>query len=66
MIFDMDKFKRDYPYTHIHHAPDEWVYDIPVEKRIHEKVVQFDQESIDELMERVPMWREYVNKLNTI
>jgi hypothetical protein len=28
--------------------------------------VQFDQESIDELMERVPMWREYVNKLNTI
>lgn len=65
MIFDMDKFKRDNPYTHIHHSADEWQYDIPVEKRIHEKMVWYDQSSIDELMERVPTWRDYVTKLNS-
>ena len=66
MIFDMAKFKRDNPYTHIHHSNDEWQYDIPVEKRIHEKVVWFEQESINDLMERVPVWRDYVTKLNSI
>ena len=66
MIFDMAKFKRDYPYTHIHHAPDEWTFDIPVNERIHEKIVQYNQESIDELIERVPVWRDYVNQLNFI
>jgi len=39
------------------------VYDIPVQDRIHEKVVEFDADAIAKLQERVPMWREYLNTL---
>jgi hypothetical protein len=42
----------------------EWTYDIPVQERIHEKVVEFDEAAIAKLQERVPMWREYLNTLS--
>jgi hypothetical protein len=63
MIYDMQQFLRDYPDANLESDLSEWTYDIPVQERIHEKVVEFDQAAIDKLMERVPMWREYLESL---
>jgi hypothetical protein len=63
MIYDMGQFMSDYPDADLESHRTEWTYDIPVQERIHEKVVEFDQAAIDKLQERVPMWREYLNTL---
>jgi hypothetical protein len=64
MIYDMEQFMRDYPDADLESHRTEWVYDIPVQERIHEKVVEFDEAAIAKLQERVPMWREYLNTLD--
>ena len=61
MIYDMGQLMSDYPDADLESHRSEWVYDIPVAERIHEKVVEFDQSAINKLQERVPMWREYLN-----
>ena len=58
---DVDVCCYDYPDANLETT--EWTYDIPVQERIHEKVVEFDPEAIAKLQERVPMWREYLNTL---
>jgi hypothetical protein len=63
MIYDMKQFLNDYPDANLETDLSEWVYDIPVQERIHEKVVEFDADAIAKLQERVPMWREYLNTL---
>jgi hypothetical protein len=63
MIYDMGQFMSDYPDADLESHRTEWVYDIPVQERIHEKVVEFDEAAIAKLQERVPMWREYLNTL---
>ena len=63
MIYDMGQFMADYPDADLESHRTEWVYDIPVQERIHEKVVEFDADAIAKLQERVPMWREYLNTL---
>jgi hypothetical protein len=63
MIYDMAKFIDDNPNAQLETNLDEWTYDIPVSERIHEKIVEFDQSAIDKLVERVPMWREYLETL---
>jgi hypothetical protein len=64
MIYDMQQFLNDYPDANLETDLSEWVYDIPVQERIHEKVVEFDADAIAKLQERIPMWREYLNTLN--
>jgi len=64
MIYDMKQFLNDYPDANLETDLSEWVYDIPVQDRIHEKVVEFDADAIAKLQERVPMWREYLNTLH--
>jgi hypothetical protein len=64
MIYDMEQFMRDYPDADLESHRTEWVYDIPVQERIHEKAILFDRLAIDKLRERVPMWREYLNTLD--
>lgn len=63
MIYDMEQFMRDYPDADLESHRMVWTYDIPVQERIHEKVVEFDEAAIAKLQERVPMWREYLNTL---
>lgn len=63
MIYDMSRFMNDYPHANLETNLSEWSYDIPVQQRIHEKIVEFDQLAIDELTERVPLWREYIAEL---
>jgi hypothetical protein len=63
MIYDMGQFMADYPDADLESLRTEWTYDIPVQERIHEKVVEFDEAAIAKLQERVPMWREYLNTL---
>lgn len=63
MIYDMGQFMADYPDADLESHRTEWVYDIPVQERIHEKVVEFDEAAIAKLQERVPMWREHLNTL---
>jgi hypothetical protein len=64
MIYDMEQFMRDYPDADLESHRTEWVYDIPVKERIHEKGIAFDEAAIAKLQERVPMWREYLNTLD--
>jgi hypothetical protein len=64
MIYDMKQFLNDYPDANLDTDLSEWVYDIPVQERIHEKVVEFDADAIAKLQERVPMWREHLKTLD--
>lgn len=63
MIYDMATFIDENPNAQLESDLSEWTYDIPVEKRIHEKVVLYDIDAISSLQERVPMWRKYLNTL---
>ena len=63
MIYDMPKYLNDNPHANLESDLANWSHDIPVKKRIHEKVVEFDADAIAKLQERVPMWREYLNTL---
>ncbi len=63
MIYDMPTFLAENPHANLESDLSEWCYDIPVQERIHEKVVEFDADAIAKLQERVPMWREYLNTL---
>lgn len=63
MIFDMPTFLAENPHANLECDLSAWTYDIPVQERIHEKVVEFDADAIAKLQERVPMWREYLNTL---
>jgi len=64
MIFDMPTFLAENPHANLECDLSAWQYDIPVQERIHEKVVEFDADAIAKLQERVPMWREYLNTLS--
>jgi len=63
MIYDMPTFLTEYPSANLESDLSEWCYDIPVQERIHEKVVEFDADAIAKLQERVPLWQEYINTL---
>jgi len=64
MIYDMPTYLIENPNANLESDLSSWEYDIPVQERIHEKVVEFDTDAIAKLQERVPMWREYLNTLN--
>ena len=63
MIYDMPEYLSANGGAGLETDIHEWTYDIPVQERIHEKVVEFDEAAIAKLQERVPMWREYLNTL---
>jgi hypothetical protein len=63
MIYDMPTYIAENPHANLESDISEWCYDIPVQERIHEKVVEFDEAAIAKLQERVPLWREYLNTL---
>lgn len=54
-IFDRAAFQKENPCFVWHTPPDEWFFDIPAEKRLHEKVVKRDQQAIDKIQKRVEL-----------
>ena len=64
MIYDMPEYLMANGGAGLETDVNAWTYDIPVQERIHEKVVEFDEAAIAKLQERVPMWREYLNTLS--
>jgi hypothetical protein len=66
MIYDMSRFLNDYPHANLETNISDWSHDIPIQQRIHEKIVEFDRLAIEELKERVPLWREYITDLDKI
>ena len=66
-IVDYDRFVYLYPGHQLEIQKKEWHdnnWDMPLEDRVLEKVVEFDNEKIDFLKTRVEIARDYLNKLN--
>lgn len=67
MIFDYDRFVEINPYHNLEYTREEWHgngFDIPLEDRVLEFEVDYDQEFMDKLIERVKISRNYLNSLN--
>lgn len=61
MIFDSERFKRDFPYYEWEN--EEWIYDIPANERIQLFTVEKDDSVIEQLKERIVLGREYLGYL---
>lgn len=69
MIFDYDRFVKINPGHLLEITKEEWFgegYDIPLEDRIIEKTVEFDESAIEDLKERIAIARKYLNSLNKL
>lgn len=64
MIFDLDKFLNEYPDADLVIKPSEWKWTIPVERRFHEKVIQYNPQDIEQLKTRIPLWRQYLSEIH--
>jgi len=62
-IFDYDKFVKTNPYHDLTISKSEWDFDIPIKDRVIEKTVEFSEEKIEFLKNRVKIAREYLNSL---
>ncbi len=66
MVFDWDRFQKQFPYHNFEHTEEEWKdsgYDIPLGERIIEKVSIYNPEFIMELQGRIKIARDYLNNL---
>lgn len=61
-IFDMELFKTHNPGFDFHHDLDEWKWDIPYDKRVHETVIERDQLAINKLYAKVPECRKWIKE----
>jgi len=52
-IFDLQAFMMENPYFQFHTPPSEWSFDIPINKRIHQFVVERDESEIESLRLRI-------------
>jgi hypothetical protein len=59
-IFDMGLFKTHNPGFDFHNDLDEWKWDIPYEKRIHEIVIERNPEAIAKMYKKIPECREWI------
>jgi hypothetical protein len=63
MIYDIADFQSRYPYYSFHNNLSEWVYDIPMEQRLHTFNIKRNQEDIDLLMSKVIKARLFIQTL---
>jgi len=66
MIYDYERFVKVNPYHDLTITKDEWFgegYDIPLEERILEKTVEYDESLIELFKERIEIGREYLKTL---
>lgn len=61
-IFDLAKFIEENPWFEFHSDINEWIYDIPVKKRIREAIVQKDSGVVTKMILRVLECRDWMNR----
>lgn len=59
-IFDMALFQKHNPGFDFHNDLSGWKWDIPYDKRIHERVIERDQVAISKLYTKIPECREWI------
>lgn len=59
-IFDIEAFKREYPYYSFHNDLDLWKYDIPEKDRVHTVEIKRDNNIIDKMKLNVTNCREWI------
>jgi hypothetical protein len=59
-IFDMKRFKAEYPHFEFHHNPKEWVYDLPISMRVCVHMVDFEPKRTQEIIRNVDICREWI------
>jgi len=61
-IFDLGKFVEENPWFELHHSVEEWVYDIPANKRVNEAVIMRDDDLITRMKARVSECRTWIDE----
>jgi hypothetical protein len=60
-IFDMESFKKEYPWYDFANDLNSWCYDIPMEERVKTFTIERDEVQIQSLYQRVKDCRTYMN-----
>lgn len=61
-IYDLNLFLTMNPYFELHHNPDEWIYDVPLNDRVFEFSVERSQEDIEKLYGKAKEARKWINE----
>lgn len=61
-IFDIDLFQKQHSWFDIFTPKSEWIYDIPIEARVQEFMVERDAAAIQSIYDRIDECREWMNK----
>lgn len=61
-IFDLAAFMKEYPHFDLDNAPDTWVWDIPMELRLHQKTFEYEPKTIEQMQLRCLEGRNWLNK----
>ena len=60
-IFNLEDFRRQYPYFEFHNDISQWDYDIPIEERVIEFTIKRDEDRISAIRTRLLECRKYMN-----
>lgn len=60
MIFDMDLFLKEYRTPQLVTPLSDWNFDIPASRRIKELPIERNETDIQEIQNRVPVWRKWI------
>lgn len=66
LIFDYDRFVDKNPFHDMEIKKEDWVYDIPLKDRVVEKVTYYNQDTINKVIERIQISRNYLKYLEDI
>jgi hypothetical protein len=61
-IFDLELFKKHYPFFQFHSDLSEWNYNIPKEQRVHSTSFEYSESEIFKLKSRIVDCRVWMNK----
>jgi len=61
-IFDLAGFTEQYPWFEFHSDVDAWTFDIPMEERRFEVIIQRDEEKIQKLYKKVERCRQWMKE----
>lgn len=61
-IFDIEAFRKEYPYFDFHNDVENWKWDIPFQDRVHTFTFHRDEEMIKRLTARIRLCRNWMNR----
>lgn len=61
-IFDIEAFKKEYPYFEFHNDVNNWQWDIPFKDRVHTFTFKRDEEMIKRIQTRIRICRNWMNR----